>query len=147
MCVEVGSIHKIVSGTPVYPPTLVSLNDVMPQVLWTRYFMEAQGYAVDDNVVYQDNQSTILLAKNGRGSSSKRTRHINIRYFFITDRIQSKEVRVEYCPTGDMIGDFFTKALQGSLFRRLRDFILNLDVRYGPASMQQEASPQECVGE
>ncbi len=40
---------------------LVGVNDLMPQVLWTKYFLEAQGYPVSDNVVYQDNQSAMLL--------------------------------------------------------------------------------------
>ena len=70
-------------------------------------------------MVYQDNQSAMLLENNGRGSSSKRTRHINIRYFFVTDRIKEGEMRVEYCPTGDMVADYFTKPLQGSLFRKM----------------------------
>jgi len=105
---------------------LVGVSDVMPQVLWTRYFLEAQGYPVQESVIYQDNQSAMLLEKNGRGSSSKRTRHVNIRYFFVTDRIASKEVRVEYCPTGDMIADFFTKPLQGTLFKKFRDMIMNV---------------------
>ena len=60
---------------------LVGANDVMPQILWTRYFLEAQGYHVDENILYQDNKSAMLLESNGHGSSSKRTRHINIRYF------------------------------------------------------------------
>ena len=34
---------------------------------------------------------------------------------------------MEYCPTGDMVADFFTKPLQGSLFRKLRDKIMNAD--------------------
>jgi len=51
------------------------------------------------------------MEKNGRASSSKRTRHINIRYFFVADRVQSNEVTIEYCPTGEMNGDFFTKPL------------------------------------
>ena len=105
----------------------VGIHEVLPQILWTRYFLEAQGYGVEESVVYQDNQSAILLAKNGRGSSSKRTRHINIRYFFVADRIASREVKVEYCPTGEMIADFFTKPLQGTQFRRFRDFIMNID--------------------
>ena len=50
---------------------LVAVDDIMPQVLWTKYFLKAQGYQVTDNVVYQDNQSAILLEKNGRGSSGK----------------------------------------------------------------------------
>jgi hypothetical protein len=61
---------------------LVGVNNVMLQVLWTRYFLEAQGYGVKDSIIHQDNQSSILLEKQGRASSSKRTRHINIRYFF-----------------------------------------------------------------
>ena len=100
---------------------------MLPQILWTRYFLEAQGYGTEESIIYQDNQSAILLAKNGRGSSSKRTRHINIRYFFVADRITSKEVKVEYCPTGEMIADCFTKPLQGSLFKKFRDFIMNGD--------------------
>ena len=88
-------------------------------------FLHAQGYEIEENVVYQDNQSAILLEKNGKFSSSKRTKHVDMRYFFITDRIEKKEVSVEYCPTEDMIGDFFTKPLQGSLFRKFRALILN----------------------
>jgi hypothetical protein len=105
---------------------LVGVDDVMPQVLWTRYFLEAQGYEVRDNKIYQDNQSTMLLAKNGRASSGKRTRHINIRYFFVADRVKSGEVSIDYCPTGEMLGDFFTKPLQGVAFKKFRAKILNL---------------------
>ena len=68
---------------------------------------------IQDNVIYQDNQSAIRLEKNGKQSSSKRTRHINIRYYFITDRIMKQEASMEFFPTFDMIGDYFTKALQG----------------------------------
>jgi hypothetical protein len=60
---------------------LVGVNDVMPQVLWTKYWMEAQGYNIDENTIARDNQSLMLLENNGRASSSKRTRHISIRYF------------------------------------------------------------------
>jgi len=105
---------------------LVGVNDVMPQVLCTRYFLEAQGYEVKDSIIYQDNQSAILLEKNGRASSGKRTRHINIRYFFVNDRVEAGEVSIQYCPTGDMIADFFTKPLQGTLFRKFRDQIMNI---------------------
>jgi hypothetical protein len=105
---------------------LVGVDDVMAQVLWTRYFLEAQGYKTSESKIFQDNQSAMLLEKNGRGSSSKRTRHINIRYFFVTDRIKSKEVSVDYCPTGDMTGDFFTKPLQGSLLKKFRAETMNL---------------------
>jgi hypothetical protein len=50
---------------------LVGADDVMPQMLWTLYFLEAQGYKINNNVLYQDNKSAILLESNGRGSSGK----------------------------------------------------------------------------
>jgi hypothetical protein len=103
---------------------LVGVDDMMSSILWTRYFLKAQGYSVRDNVVFQDNQSSILLERNGKASSSKRTKHINVRYFFITDRISKGEIRVEWCPTKDMVADFMTKPLQGSIFTKFRDLIM-----------------------
>jgi hypothetical protein len=105
---------------------LVGVGEVLPQILWTRYFLQAQGYTCEDTIIHQDNKSSILLEENGTASSSKRTRHINIRYYFITDRIENKEVRIEYCPTEKMMADFFTKPLQGQMFVIFRDFIMNV---------------------
>jgi hypothetical protein len=102
---------------------LVGADDFMPAICWTQHFMEAQGYHVDDNILYQDNKSSILLEKNGRASSSKRTKHINIRYFFITDRISKNELSVVWCPTGNMIGDYATKPLQGAVFKKLGNIL------------------------
>ena len=98
---------------------VVGVDDASAQILWTNYFIKAQGYNIDSTMVYQDNQSAILLEKNGRQSSGKRTRHMNIRYFFITDRVKKKEMTIEYCPAEEMIGDHFTKPLQGALFQRV----------------------------
>ena len=103
---------------------LVGVDDMMPSILWTRYFLKAQGYKVNDNVIFQDNKSTMLLERNGKASSSKRTKHINVRYFFITNRIARGEVRVEWCPTADMVVDFMTKPLRGTTFKRFRDLIM-----------------------
>jgi hypothetical protein len=105
---------------------IVGADDFMPAICWTRYFLEAQGYKVRDNILYQDNKSAILLEKNGKASSSKRTKHINIRYFFITDRVKEGDVSLIWCPTGDMIGDYMTKPLQGALFRKFRDQIMGV---------------------
>jgi hypothetical protein len=105
---------------------LVAVNDVMPMVLWTRYFLNAQGYKVNDSKIYQDNMSSILLEKNGRASSGKRTRHINIRYFFIADRVKAGEVSIEYCPTATMMADYLTKPLLGTKFLWFRNKVLNI---------------------
>jgi hypothetical protein len=123
---------------------LVGVDDAMPNIIWTQHFLKAQGMEIADNLIYQDNQSAILLERNGRRSSGKRTRHIDIRYFFIADRIEKKEVRIEYCPTNDMLADMFTKPLQGGLFRRLRDKVLN--IKMGGESIHPASGSQECVG-
>jgi hypothetical protein len=97
-------------------------------VLWTRHFLRAQEYEAVNSVVHQDNKSAMLLEENGRASSSsKHTRHLNIQNFFVTDHVKAKEVRIKYCPTGDMVSDCFTKPLQGSLFRKLQNLIMNVD--------------------
>ena len=86
----------------------------------------SQGYPVQKNVVYQDNMSAMLLENSGRKSSTKRTKRIELRYFFIHDQVQQDKVLIKHCPTLNMHADFFTKPLQGMLFYRLRDLIMNL---------------------
>jgi hypothetical protein len=103
---------------------LVGVDDAATMILWTKLFLEAQGYDVERNIIYQDNKSAILLETNGKKSSSRRTRALNIRYFFVTDQVEKGNVQVEYCGTDDMVGDFFTKPLQGEKFRKFRDSIL-----------------------
>ena len=82
--------------------------------------MSAQVYEIGDNVLYQENQSTILMLKNGRNSCTGNSRHVHIRYFFVKDRVDKEEIRVDYCPTLHMLADFFTKTLHGHLFQKFR---------------------------
>jgi hypothetical protein len=105
---------------------LVALSDEASQVLWTRNFLELQGYKMMPAKIFQDNMSTIAMADKGR-STSERTRHINVRYFFTKDKVESGELMIEYLPTGDMIADLLNKPLQGALFRKLRNLLLNYD--------------------
>ena len=52
------------------------------------------------------------------------SRHIHIRYFFVKDRIDKGDMRVEYCPTYLMLVGLFTKPWMGELFRKLRSVIM-----------------------
>jgi hypothetical protein len=62
---------------------LVAVNGMTPIVLWTWYFLMVQGYGITENLLLQDNKSSMLFERNGKASSGKHTRHINICYFFI----------------------------------------------------------------
>ena len=86
--------------------------------------MEAQGYQIKRNILYQDNKSTILLLENGKQSSGKRTHALNIRYFFLADQRKKGNIEVEYCPTKQMWADPMTKPLQGSEFRNMADLLM-----------------------
>ena len=131
---------------------VVGVNDAMTMVIWMALFIEAQGIAVSDNIIHQDNQSSILLERNGKESSGKQTRHMEIRYFFVTDAVKRGMADIEYCPTEHMHGDFFTKPLQGQLFRTHRAMILGLssvkDIKAMTTKANedvQDKDPQERV--
>ena len=70
--------------------------------------------------------SAIYIEKNGSVSCGEKSRHINIRFFFIKDVLKREGIEVKHCPTERMIADFFTKPLQGKLFRYLRDIVMGL---------------------
>ena len=61
----------------------------------------------------QDNNSAILLEVNGRMSSSKRTKHIKSKYFFIKDKVDQGEIEIRKKDTDDMWCDVCTKPKQG----------------------------------
>jgi hypothetical protein len=64
---------------------LIALYDKLPDVIWTRYFVECQGYNIDKCTIFQDNMRALLLEKNGQVSSSKQSKHIKAKYFLIKD--------------------------------------------------------------
>jgi hypothetical protein len=95
---------------------LVSANQALSPILHTRYFIEAQGYSVEQNILFQDNQSTMRLEVNSSFSSSKQTKHIKCRYYFICDKIADNNLEIMDCPTEIMWADVLTKPKQGAPF-------------------------------
>ena len=103
---------------------LIGVYDILPQVLWMKQFLEEQGWKDSATIIYQDNTSSILLERKGQCSSTKWTKHMNTSYFYVTEQVKKKAVHVTHCPTEEMVGDFFTKPLQGSLFIRMHNYIM-----------------------
>ena len=77
---------------------VVGIGNVMPQIMWIQYFLEAQGMTWNETIVYEDNQSTIRMEVNGNSSSGKETFNINVKYFFVKDRIKSGDIYIHNFP-------------------------------------------------
>jgi hypothetical protein len=105
---------------------LIAIDDALPMIQWTKSFLKDLGYDLE-TVIKIDNRSSILLMKNGRLSSGKRTKHLDVRYFYVKDLIDRGIVKIEHCSTERMIAVFFTKPIQGARFKILRDIIVNRD--------------------
>ena len=96
---------------------LVSIADVIGMIMWCKYFMVAQGYIIENNILYQDNKSTMLLANNRRMLAGKNIKHIKNRFFLITDKVAQRELEIRHMGTKSMWVDVNTKLVQGALFR------------------------------
>ena len=66
----------------------------------------------------------MILETKGKSSLGKRSRAMSIHYFAIKDSVDKGDIKILYCPTEKMLGDYFTKPLQGSKFLEFRKSIL-----------------------
>jgi Reverse transcriptase (RNA-dependent DNA polymerase) len=98
---------------------LVGLSDTASQAIHLRHLIIAQGYDLGPAVVYQDNMSCMALIKRG-GPGSERSRHINIRHFWLSEKVTQKEVVLQHLGTEDMFANILTKPVQGAQFERER---------------------------
>jgi hypothetical protein len=106
---------------------LILKDDIISKVMWTKLFMKEQGCNIIENAIYRDNTSAMKMEMNGKTSSGKKTRHLEIKYFYVTDLIKRKEVQVKYCPTDSMIADYMTKPVTGSKFNKFRKIMMNMN--------------------
>ena len=94
------------------------------------------------NILYQDNKSTILLAKNGRMSAGKASKHIKNRFYLVTDKIAQGDLTVEHRPTKEMWADVNTKPLQGKLFREMRAQLMGVPIDYDDDQERRRTHPK-----
>jgi hypothetical protein len=117
--------QKIVTKSS-FEAELVGVSDKLGDGIKNKRFLEAQGHPQGPVVLYQDNKSCIMTMLSGKGGSG--SRHIDIRYFWMHDRIQSGDVVVEYLPTELMFANLLTKPLQGAQFQEERMMLTNWPV-------------------
>ena len=97
----------------------IALAAAAQEATWMRKLMkdfhESQAEPV---TIYEDNQSAICIANNPQ--SHHKTKHVDIKYHYVRDKVQDVTIKVQYCPTNDMIADILTKGLTHDRFTRLR---------------------------
>lgn len=131
------SKQKIVSKSS-SEAELIAVSDYISNVIHAKDLLQEIGYDVGPAILKQDNKSTIKLIERGR-PASERTRHIAIRFFFIKDRVDNKEISIHYCPTDDITADVLTKPLVGAKFYKHRAILLNLHGKMDRRGVLEEA--------
>lgn len=117
---------------------LVEVDDALIFVMWMKHFFKSQLELFNQDSklknlgkeisIKQDNTSAIQLKCNRWKSSSKRTKHINVRYFYITDKLKNNDVtQVVYKPLESMTSDYLTKAFQGKLLSKHQNTLMGLN--------------------
>jgi len=124
-CVEAKSRKQTIVSKNSTEAELIALSDMSSIAIGWRNFLIEQGYTIGALVVEQDNTSCIKLAEKGK-SWNPYSKHINVRYFFIKDRIDKKELLLKYINTKELVADVLTKPLQGELFRSLRSKLMGM---------------------
>ena len=106
----------------------VALSSAAQEALWLRRrLLKGFGEQMDaPTTIYEDNQGVIELDKNAKYHS--RTKHIDICHHFVRERVLSNEIRVIYCPTGDMLADIMTKGIGKLSFEKLRNLLGVIDI-------------------
>ena len=119
-----GSIKQKINSCSSTEAEIVASDDFLSKMVWVQNFLKSQGIALKQNFLGQDNKSAIILEEKGRALLGKQSRAMNVRYFAIKDHVDRGELTVHYCPTEKMVGDFFTKPLQGKKFQNFTRLIL-----------------------
>ena len=96
--------------------------------MWTDYFMEAQGHSIDSNIMFQDNQYTILQANNGRSLAGKKSKDIKNRHLLITDKVHQEDLEIRYKPTSEILDDYQSKPQKWKLYHTMRYQLMNCPV-------------------
>mmetsp|Transcript_20889 Transcript_20889/g.28996 ORF Transcript_20889/g.28996 Transcript_20889/m.28996 type:complete len:224 (-) Transcript_20889:815-1486(-) len=104
---------------------LVAASDGGTPAINVLNIVKCQGIHVKALYIEQDNKSTLSMIQNGRATGPT-SRHINIRFFWLNDRVANGEVTMRYVPTEEMTSDLLTKHMEGKLFYKHRKTLLNI---------------------
>jgi len=80
------------------------------ELIWLQTIISELGYKLSrPSIIYSDNQSSITLSENPKHHD--RTKHIDLRFHFLREKVKNKILKLEYTPTARMWADLLTKSL------------------------------------
>jgi hypothetical protein len=94
-CIHTISTKQKVNARSSTEAELISMDDILSKVICTKLFMKEQGCKTVENTFYRDNTRAMKMEINGKTSSGTRTRHLEIKYFYVIDLIERKEIEVK----------------------------------------------------
>ena len=105
----------------------VGYTIIAKSVAWIRNVLDFMGFTQrEPTIVWVDNQGAIKIAENPKQHG--RTKHIDVRYHYIREKILDKTITLAYLSTDQMIADMLTKALDRVKFERFRDAIMETSI-------------------
>jgi hypothetical protein len=98
--------------------------DAAKEIIWLQDILTELSILEEEAcTLYQDNQGAIFIENNN--AISQRTKHIDIRYYYIREQILMNKIEIKYCPTEQMTADILTKPLALKMFASHRNQIMN----------------------
>jgi hypothetical protein len=95
----------------------IALTLAAQEAIWLRSLLDELKFKQNKTEIMEDNQAAIAMAKNPR--NHKRTKHIQVRYYFIREHLENGSLALIYCSTANQLADPFTKILSGPRLRPL----------------------------
>lgn len=102
---------------------IMGVSDGLSQAISTREFLKHQRYDIGPTMLFQDNTSCIRMLETGK-ITSERSKHIDIRNFWVKEKIDNGDITIKYVKSDDMVSDLLTKPITGKRFFILRDKIM-----------------------
>ena len=88
------------------------------EAIWLQYLLQDLGMSkYAPRTLLCDNQGAISLTKNP--THHAKTKHVDVQLHFIRDHVEKGTIKVEYCPTEDLVADIMTKGLARERHERL----------------------------
>lgn len=103
----------------------IAASDCVKELLYLKALIDELTDSEMKNVkVYVDNQSAITLIKNGQ--MNKRSKHIDVRYYFISEKVHEGLISISYCSSENQVADIFTKPLNNVKFDKHRNCLVTV---------------------